>query len=82
MDLQESQLEALEIWQQHPMTKWYFKQIDDYREWLKEHMASGGTIGLRDDDTQRLTAGFVGQIEAINFCTTFEKVKEGGNDGT
>ena len=78
MEIRKDQQESLEIWQQHPMTQWYFEQIEKQREWYKEYLADGRTLG---DLTEVTTAHKVGIIAGLNFCTVFEPIEE-GDDGT
>ena len=73
MEITKEQRENLEIWQQDPMTRWYFNQIDGERKEIQEHMGQGGTIDNTNVYyTAQETAKHYGYVSALDFCTTFE----------
>ena len=80
MEIRKDQIEQLETWQQHPMTQWFFKEIDEHREWFKDYV---NIVNLDSIDTTALSsAKACGYIEALNFCTVFEPIEEEGGYGT
>jgi len=79
MEIPKGQLETLEIWHGHPMTQWYFEQIDRERKEAEEYMGKGSTVDIESVDTTAMqTSKHYGYVSGLNFCTEFEII--GGED--
>lgn len=73
MEIPKAQLENLEVWQSHPMTQWFFEQIDRERREAQEYLGKGGTVDIESADTTAMqTAKHYGYVSGLDFCTEFE----------
>lgn len=81
MEIPEAMQEQLEVWQNSPMTKWFFLQIEKERSEHEEEMGLGSTVDLSSVDSTALrTAHENGYISALYYCTRFDFYKEGDNE--
>lgn len=82
MEISKKQLEDLEVWQAHPMTQWFFNQIDRERREFEQYLGEGGTVNMESvSDTAMNTAKHYGYISGLNFCTIFD-IEGSDEDGT
>ena len=70
--------EAFEEWKAHPVTIGVLKEIGNVRRSLEETLGGGQTLGDTADETLKITAMTVGQIDGLKQLTNiyFKEAKE------
>jgi hypothetical protein len=70
--------EAFAEWKAHPVTIEIFKEIGRMKRSIEETLGDGQTLGASADETLKITAMRVGQIDGLNQLTNiyFEEAEE------